>query len=947
MARGHFGQPFSEHLEPQPITGSPVANKGKVRLFHINIQSVRNKTNELEIFLADKNADIVCLSEHWLTQPEILSLNLAGFTYATASCRKNHRGGGSAVFLNSKHDFRVVDEINSLTVEKSIEICCIFLRKLKLYIISIYRSPSGSFETFLDSTERALNIVQGRGNILLVGDFNVHFGTEASECIDFCGLMISFGLVQLVNEPTRQDNCLDNVFSSLGDDDCEVNVCDAGLSDHLCQLVELLVPLNRGDPRVVKTTCRPITQLGKNAFFSSVEGLNWDFLYGREITAEARFVLFHSALAEAFLEAFPEKSYNKRNDQNRLINWFSDDLRSMREVLRLMQEYYSNSPTVGQKVLIKNYKKQYKSAINNAKRAANDNLINRASNPIKCMWNIINEHRNQPEKKNQEIKISPNEFNYFFVNIALDLQNKIGPSRLSALEFVTLAPTEVFTFQEVSIVEMRDILTKLVSKRSRDRFGFTVDIIKSIKHLIVGPLTKLVNGCLGDSVFPDILKRAVVVPVFKKGDPDDPSNYRPISLLPILSKVFEKCLAVRIVKHFESRGLFADSQFGFRESRSTTLGILDLVLRIQEAFEHHCYLSGTFCDLSKAFDCVSHEILLNKLQKYGFDNSSIAMISSYLSNRSQTVLVGGVESAEREVRVGVPQGSILGPLLFLIYINDLPQIDQTNSYTLFADDTTITCSNHDLTVAMEASRGAQEKAEQWFTANNLFLNIEKTQKIVFSTRQLPPGEENNSIKFLGVHLDTGLHWSAHTTSLKNKLGSAAFLLRRLSECVSQPTLKHAYYALCHSHISYAILAWGHSNGAMGVFSIQRRVIRIIAGLPYRADCRHAFVSLGIFTLPSLFIFESILFTKRHLNQHRRHEEVHSYDTRNKQKLVPSYRRIQRSRDGPNSLGITFFNRLPDSMRDLPLTLFKKRVKEFLVSQAFYSIEEFLSSVVSF
>lgn len=517
----------------------------------------------------------------------------------------------------------------------------------------------------------------------------------------------------------------------------------------------------------------------------------------------------------------------------------------MREVLNFLRELSIQYPSPETKQQLINYKKSYRFSIKAAKIEANNNLIRNATNPTKCMWNIINEQRKVSSQKSETPNISPNKLNDFFINVALELQAQIGVSDVDPLSFIQGIPENTFHFQDVTYNEVRDMINNTKGERSRDCFGFTAEIIKGIKELIIIPLTKLMNQCLRENNFPSVLKNAVVVPVYKKGDAADPSNYRPISLLPILSKIFEKFLAIRIINFFQT-----DNQFGFRSGLNTTSAVLNLISQMQESFENGTYLSGTFCDLSKAFDCVSRELLLAKLKKYNFSDSSIAVLSSYLSHRPQVVRVGGVESSEREVLVGVPQGSILGPLLFLIYINDLPQADHTARYTLFADDTTIACTSHDYEGARTAAREAQERAELWFKSNNLFLNVAKTQNMVFSMRWLPEDYVTATAKFLGITLDSRLKWNHHTSSLVSKLSSNTFLLRRLSGSVSRSVLRQAYFALLHSHISYAILIWGHCTGAADVFRVQRRAVRVIANLSYRDNCRDVFVSLGILTVPA-------------------------------------------------------------------------------------------------
>lgn len=559
------------------------------------------------------------------------------------------------------------------------------------------------------------------------------------------------------------------------------------------------------------------------------------------------------------------------------------------------------------------------------------------------MWNIINEHRGIIGKdRDGLVNLPPDQFNEFFIGIAPELQKRVGPPLFDPVQNVPETLHPAFTFKEVTLIEVRDVIDALKNKKSKDPYGFDISLIKSVKNLIVGPLTRLINLCFKESIFPEALKKTVVTPIFKKGDPNNVSNYRPISLLPILSKILEKCMASRMAQFFESHKLFTDSQFGFRKGLNTTLGILDLVSSILDAFDESTYTTALFCDLSKAFDCVSHDLLLKKLQRYNFHPCSIYLIGSYLQGRTQSVRVGGVESAKGSVTVGVPQGSVLGPLLFLIYINDLPIMDAASKYTLFADDTTITNRHKDLEEAKARSAEAQERAEAWFSANMLFLNVDKTQSMIFSTRQIPETDLVISAKFLGVSLDYGLRWDIHTDQLSRKLSTNIFVLRNLSECVSRTVLRQAYFSLCHSLMAYAIVAWGHAAGAGRVFRLQRRAVRITAGLGYREDCRGAFISNKVLTLPSIFILETMCHMRSHIDLYSRHASIHNHDTRNKQNLVLNYWRLKRCQDGPGHLGIHFFNKIPDNIKELPMAEFKTKIKSFLIGNAFYSVSEFLN-----
>lgn len=917
-------------------------NQQNIRIFHINTQSVKNKVSEFENFICDKNIDILCLSEHWLVDLEFPNLRLLNFLPCTAFCRSLKKGGGVAILLNNNISFKDILDVKALSIESIIEICSIYLKERKLYVIAVYRPPTGCFRTFLDQLESALHIIGCRHNLIVVGDFNVHFGSGSKESIELGELFQSFGLVQLIHSATRHNNCLDNVFTNNNLDIPQISLVQTGLSDHLGQLVDLHLPPPTNPSKIELVTCRPITTKGKFYFYTVVESLTWNFIDDPNMSADKKFSMFTKLLVDTLHTSFPEKTYRRRNDQSHTVLWFNNELKSMRSYLEFISELYNEYPTQQLKDVITEHKKHYKRAITHAKKNANHNLIINSSNPINTMWKILNNYRGVSKRSTPTSSINSDQFNEFFANVALDIQNKIDVSNISPVEFIPTFNQQTFSIKDITFTELRDIIDQLNNKKSKDPFGFTVELIKTIKNLIISPLTKIINQCIHENIFPTVLKRARVTPIHKGGDLNDISNYRPISILPIFSKIFEKHLAKQISEFFETNNLFSSQQFGFRKGLSTTDGILNLVNIIYEGFEKKKYVASSFCDLSKAFDCVSFDILLEKLKRYNFNLGSIALIQSYLTNRSQTVRVGMLDSVEKNTCIGVPQGSVMGPLLFLIYVNDLPHIDPGSHFTLFADDTTISTSGKQQMEAQEMLSLSLSKSEQWFAANRLFLNTSKTQSMVFSTREVTVEETNNSVKFLGVHLDQRLQWNYHTEAVAKKLSSNTFLLRGLAECVTSETLRHAYFSLCHSHLRYAILVWGHSTGAMKIFSLQRRAVRIIFGLSYRADCRSAFISLKILTLPSIFILENLLYVKSNFTKYYTHGQVHNHNTRNRMNLVPEYRRLDRCKDGPGCLAVHFHNKIPEDWKALPFNKFKSTVKSFLIGQAFYSINEFLN-----
>ena len=382
-------------------------------------------------------------------------------------------------------------------------------------------------------------------------------------------------------------------------------------------------------------------------------------------------------------------------------------------------------------------------------------------------------------------------------------------------------------------------------------------------------------------------------------------------------------------------------QHGFRAGKSTGTAICALVEKIVHSFERQEYCEVSFLDLSKAFDRVSHEVLIRKLYMYNMLPGACALISSYLSNRKQCVRYGSEVSELGLLEVGVPQGSVLGPLLFLIYLNDFSRMFDPGDALLYADDTTLISAGASTDVAVHARAGKMRAAKQWYDANGLSLNDDKTVHLTYTLRRNP--DPRRSVSFLGVSVDTELTWHTHCELLCRRLSSSAFALRRLSGSVSANVVRVAYFAMFQSRLTYGLLSWGHASACERVFAVQRRVIRMLDGIDYRDDCRQSFIKLNLLTLPSLYILECTRFMQKSGGCFSLQRSIHGHNTRGCADIRIDSIRLTRSRNATNYYAIKIYNAMDVQLRDLPAKALLKSLTDYLMRKAFYSIEEFLQS----
>lgn len=917
--------------------------KKNLRLLHINIQSIRNKTNELEAYLAAKepNVEVICISEHWLKESELEYLKVSDFTVASFFSRTEFTHGGTLILIKKSLEFRSLNNLSRLSIEKHCEIAAMKIKLLNVIILTIYRSPLGDFNIFINNLEKLLSSVSNDSKIIICGDFNVKFNTGNPQNVTLIDLFKTFGLEQTINDNTRAMNCIDNIFINFSLDDYTSYVSESLLSDHTSQTLEVTI----FNPNIkYQKTSRPITLMGKYNFYERLSSSTWEFINDVSLHVNSKLTMLLDTILFAYRESFPEKTLTFKNNKPSQPKWFTNEIRTMRNHLNFLNEVCKQANTAENKKIRNKFRLAYKRTIKNEKIKVNDDIIKKSGNPTKTMWSIINSHKNK--NCNEKPNISVNEFNNFFVHIADDIINKLQPTNIDPLKYMEFANTpEPFSFREVSYIEVRDIINSLKNNESRDIYGLNITLLKTIKDLILIPLTNLINECLRTGVFPDALKVACVIPIFKKGNKDDLGNYRPISLLPIISKIFEKVIKNQIVNYLETHKLLNEYQYGFREKLSTSDAILRFTENTLECFEKGMYSASLFCDLSKAFDCVSHNILLRKLQKFYFNDKSLMLISSYLENRRQSVRIEGEMSSELCISAGVPQGSILGPVLFLMYINDLPNAFEKITCLFYADDTTLSMSHLNLEQLEMQCIAVQSTAKTWFASNKLALNETKTLKMISATRDISSVENNpTKTKFLGVFLDPSLNWNAHVDYLSNSLSKNIYALRQLSNSVSKESLRSAYFALFHSRLSYATLAWGHSAGKHRLFGLQRKAVRIVGGVGYRDETKTLYINLKILTFPSIYAFQCLEYVHNHLYNFHTHADKHDYNTRNKNNLYPEFTRLTRAQTGTSYYGIKLYNEIPDYVKILPPTKFKIKLKDFLIKTAYFSIEEIIRNL---
>jgi len=931
-------------------------------IMSINIQSLPAKFKDLCEFilsLKNKSPEIILLQEIWRF-PDLANFKLPGYQPLQFKQRTNCQGGGVGIFVKYGINF-VIDPVLSVFHERVYESIVgeiDFGNNKKIIVGSAYRPGtkhpdlpvSDQKNIFLDLIANQLEIAATtKKHVFLLGDFNIDALDYDNNqfCSDYINLLFSLGYIQTVTRPTR---CTSESATLI--DHCITNVCgDAhvtrifatNLSDHFPILTNIPVKLESPPPKAIKK--RFYSDANFELFKSNINNISWEIL-DTFVDVDQAYEYFLDNFTTLHDIYFPVQTLKFNKNCHKIEPWFSSALLvSRREKLRL-DRLASNFPTDHNMQCYKNYRNVYNRILRAAKKNYYETKLKNCQSNAKATWQTIKQAINMKNKKDQtsitklnignmalnngnEIVTALNEF---FIAAPLNITQQINRCGFGSEDDFN-SPGNGSSFdivnKPISHEEIFSAIKLLEPKKTCDFNNISMFLIKKCVHQIYLPLATIFNLSFSTGIFPQQMKIAKIVPIFKGGDAASPDNYRPISLLSNFSKILEKIMAGRFTTYLEENDILAINQYGFRRGHSTVHPMTLLDNFVVGAFNKRQHAIAVFCDLRKAFDTVHHGKLLKKLRGVGVGALALSWFKSYLSNRKQFVQMGEYSSTLLDIIMGVPQGSILGPILFLIYINDLPECTLLMAL-LFADDTTLLASHEDPVELYRLVNIEFKKVTDYFRKNLLAIHPAKTKYIFFTSNRnidvsnlhiyvdnnngdqlhnpllkteierITGIENNQSIRFLGLYLDPNLNYNSHVQHIAKKISTSLYFLRCAKNLLTKNALKLAYYSLVHSHLIYAIQVWAScsQSNISTVFKLQKSAIRIITGSKYNAHTQPLFKELEILPLPDLIEFFRLQFMQRFsfgmlprsfveiwtTNAARAQQNLHNYPLRNSDNL---------------------------------------------------------------
>lgn len=942
-----------------------------LNIMHFNIRNLVTNLIELEAYISllKRRPDVIALSETWLDKFHESNINVQGYTCYNVVRSRPH--GGVSILIRENIESSLIEKHSFVNSE--IEICTVSVKlKATNYIVSsIYRPrfKHDNIKEFRESLAPILNDKTFRNSkVILTGDFNINLLEHQThiDTNDYLAFMQNFNYLPIITRPTRypegqqraQPSLLDHIYINFTPPAIS-GILKFSITDHLPIFLTFLLPTSKISSHTIKF--RIFKEDSRKKFTRELSHILWEEILTSP-SVNTNFETFMEHFQRLYNSHFPVVT--KCLSAKRLSHpWVTPSvisaIKSKNDALNNFKmglvswEFYKNIRNRTNAIIRTSKSNYYISLFNNFKSSTKKlwqslNALNKSPTTRSNISNILN--NNSLLTKPVDIADA---FNNFFANIGTTLEAKLPPPLKDPIGYMNGNFPNSMQVPEATLQDVIKVIKSLKNKKCSTE-DFAPFIIKENAHLLSQPITFLFNQSVTSGKFPKSLKLARIIPLHKKGPKTDINNYRPISLLNIFSKIFEKLMKAHLISFMKENDILSKTQYGFQQGRSTIDALIKFSSEIYSQLDKSKFLLSIFVDFSKAFDTVPHDLLLRKLDFYGIRGIIHEWFADYLANRSHTTMIDGQKSSTANVVMGVPQGSVLGPILFLLFVNDLPNFSDILTSILFADDANLYLKGDDPSNLILTANIELFKLYDWCIANRISMNSLKTYYLLFGNippKNLPPLtiksgasyeiiKRANNVKFLGIFYDENMSFKSHIHHLVQRISRTSALIYQLKEIVPTFVLKTIYNAHVSSLLNYCNIIWSGAcqTNLLPLIRIIKRIIRNICRSDFLAHTNPLFREQKILNLELLRQYNlALYFIKYRIYEDNELQRNHRYPTRNRDALrLPEYH-TRVYRQSFLCKGVEVFNELRDSsLVDLDsiytIRTLKQRLKKYFISK---------------
>ncbi len=861
-----------------------------LRMCNLNIVTLIAKIEHVKLFLGTTGVEILALNETRLDgNIDSDELHIPG--YVLYRNDRNRKGGGVAMYVSEKYSSQLIsmnDDIESLWVKLELP------HNNYFYVGTAYRSERMVNKGyFFEKLENQLHVIgTSSKDIFLMGDFNLDaLQNLAPSLKHICQL---FQLKQLIKEPTRvtktSESCIDLIFTNTANNRIHSSgVIPCGLSDHSLIYVVKKCIKPRYKPRLIKT--RSFRNFNEVDFCDDLKKVPWHVIEYSDCVDDV-----WNMWKQLFLEICDKHApFVNIRCKGYSAPWINDEYLQMSK----KRDYYKCKAEKEKSDEAWSLYRETRNRVNNLakslKRKYYSTKINNCNGDSAKLWKTLKELLpnkksgsciNSVKDENGECCTEPKDiadsFNKFFVSIGKKLAQAYDDVEHNDTNVNIQPDSDVhFDFKDIDADFVFKNLSSLDIKKATGLDGIHAKLLKLGASEIYQSLTYILNLSLKSGIVPTEWKHAKVSPLFKEGNRDDTNNYRPISVLPVVMKIFESAVNAQLRDFLVQYNILVDQQSGFRAKHSTSSTLIDVTDFILNNMNDGLITGAIFLDLKKAFDTVNHDILLTKLYNLGIRGTEHKWFTNYLTSRYQSVVINGVLSDTLKIDIGVPQGSILGPLLFILYINDLTSvIDNKCKVVLYADDTALFYASNDPEDLQSVLNTQLQNVGKWLRQNKLTLNVKKTNLMLIGTamrltkykdvRAFVFNEELCRVshcKYLGVEIDENMNWNKNTDKLCNKISKRIGVVRRLRSCLDINILNTLYRSMILPVFDYCDVVFCNCSGLNldRLEKMQNRAARAITGYPPWHSATELREKLGWTSIQNRWLIHKCIYVFKCLN----------------------------------------------------------------------------------